>query len=347
MVISAMCGLSPINAAEIYSMFRRREFIAGLGGAVAWPLAARAQQTAPPLIGFLGMYSVGEIAPRVDRFREGLKESGYVEGQNVEIDWRWADWQPAEVAAMVADLLRRQAKVIVSAGGPLPARAAKRVTSATPIVFVFASDPIELKLVASLNRPGGNVTGVIYTGSELGGKRLDLLGRLVPQATTIAYLSGNLNVREDQIQKSDMLAAAGSAGKEMVGLDIRRDGDIDAAFATLLERRVGGLVIGIGPILRRNLDRIVALAALHMIPVIYPLRDYVLGGGLMSYGGRVLDAYRPAGVYVGRILNGEKPADLPVQQSTLFEFVINLKTAKALGLTIPPNLLALADEVIE
>jgi putative ABC transport system substrate-binding protein len=337
---------SPINVAEIYSMIRRREFIAGLGAAT-WPQAARAQQQAPPLIGFLGMQSVREIAPLMDRFREGLKAAGYAEGQNVEIDWRWADWQPAEVAAMVADLLRRQTKVIVAAGAPIPVIVAKRLTSATPIVFLFASDPVELGLVASLNRPGGNVTGVIYTGSNLGGKRLDLLGQLIPQATTIAYLSGDPNERGIQAQKSDMFAAAASAGKEMIVLDIRRDSDIDAAFATFLERRVGGLVVGIGAILRGNLDRIVALAALHMIPVIYPFRDYVLGGGLMSYGGRPLDAYRPAGVYVGRILNGEKPADLPVQQSTRFEFVVNLKTAKALGLNLPLNLLAIADEVIE
>jgi putative ABC transport system substrate-binding protein len=225
--------------------------------------------------------------------------------------------------------------------------AAKRATSATPIVFVFGSDPVELGLVASLNRPGGNVTGVIYTTSNLEGKRLDLLGQLVPQATTIAYLSGDPNERGIQAQKRDMLAAAASAGKEMIVLDIRRDSDVDAAFSALVERRVGALAVGIGAILRRNLNRIVALAALHMIPAIYPFRDYVLGGGLISYGGGVLDAYQPAGVYVGRILNGEKPADLPVQQSTLFDLVINLKTAKALGVEIPRRLIAFANEVIE
>jgi len=327
---------------------KRREFIVLLGGvATAWPLAARAQRPALPLIGFLGMYSGGEIASRVDRFREGLKAAGYVEGQNVEIDWRWANWQPAPVAAMVADLLRRQAAVIVSAGAPIPAIAAKRVTSATPIVFVFAADPIELGLVASFNRPGGNVTGVIYTGSNLGEKRLDLLVQLVPQTKTIAFLSGDPSARGIEAQKSDMLAAAAAAGKEMIVLDIRRDSDIDAAFSTLVERGVGALAVGIGATLRGNLDRIVALAALHMIPAIYPFRDYVLRGGLMSYGGRILDAYRPAGVYVGRILNGEKPADLPVQQSTLFELLVNLKTAKALGLSVPRTLLAAADEVIE
>jgi len=326
---------------------RRRDFIAGLGAAAMWPLAARAQQPALPLIGFLGMHSGGEIAPLVERFREGLKAAGYVEGQNVEIDWRWAAWQPAPVAAMVADLLRRQAAVIVSAGAPLPAIAAKRVTSATPIVFVFGSDPIELGLVASLNRPGGNVTGVIYTSSNLEGKRLDLLGQLVPQASTIAYLSGDPNERGIQVQKGDMLAAAASAGKEIIVLDIRRDSDIDAAFSTLVERGVGALAVGIGAILRGTLDRIVAQAALHMIPAIYPFRDYVLGGGLISYGGSARDAYQPTGVYVGRVLNGEKPADLPVQQSRLFDLVINLKTAKALGLTVPRRLLAAADEVIE
>jgi putative ABC transport system substrate-binding protein len=248
---------------------------------------------------------------------------------------------------MVDNLLRRQAALIVSAGGPLPAIAAKRVTSATPIVFVFAADPIDLGLVDSLNRPGGNVTGVIYTGINLEGKRLDLLAQLAPQAKTIAFLSDDPNQRGVQAQKSEMLAAAASAGKEMIVLDIRRDSDIDAAFSTLVERRVGALAVGIGTILRGNTDRIVALAALHMIPAIYPFRQYVLSGGLMSYGGRVQDAYRPAGVYVGRILNGEKPADLPVQQSTLFELVINLKTAKALGLVVPRTLLVATDEVIE
>jgi putative tryptophan/tyrosine transport system substrate-binding protein len=330
---------------------RRREFITLLSSATAWPLAARAQRRAPPLIGFLGMRSGGEIAPGRDaetnRFREGLKAAGYVEGENVEIDWRWADWQPAPAAAMIADLLRRQAAVIVSAGSPLPAIAAKRVTPATPIVFVFGSDPVQLGLVDSLNRPGGNVTGVIYTSSNLEGKRLDLLGQLVPQATTIAYLSGDPNERGIQAQNSDMLAAAASAGKEMIVLDIRRDSDIDAAFSALVECRVGALAVGIGAILRRNLNRIVALAALHMIPAIYPFRDYVLGGGLISYGGGVLDAYQPAGVYVGRILNGEKPADLPVQRSTLFDLVINLKTAKALGVEIPRRLITFANEVIE
>jgi putative ABC transport system substrate-binding protein len=329
------------------SRLRRRDFITLLSGVTAWPLAARAQRRAPPLVGFLGMQSAGEVAPRVERFSEGLKAAGYVEGQNVEIDWRWADWQAGLVAAIVDDLLRRRAAVIVSAGGPLPAIAAKRATSSTPIVFVFGSDPIELGLVASLNRPGGNVTGVIYTTSNLEGKRLELLGRLVPQATTIAYLSGDPNERGIQAQKSGMLAAAASAGKQMIALDIRQDSDIDAAFSTFVERGVGALAVGIGAILRRNLDRIVALAALHKIPAMYPFRDYVLRGGLMSYGGRTLDAYQPAGGYVGRILNGEKPADLPVQLSTLFDFVINLKTVKALGLEIPRVLIRFANEMIE
>jgi putative tryptophan/tyrosine transport system substrate-binding protein len=333
----------------------RREFIVLLGGAAtALPLTAHAQRPARPLIGFLGMYS-GETGARreqmretsVDRFREGLKAAGYVEGQNVEIDYRWANWQPAQVAGTIADLLRRQAAVIVSAGGPEPAIVAKRVTSTVPIVFVFGGDPIELGLVASLNRPGGNVTGVVYTGIELGGKRLDLLTQLVPQAKTIAFLSSGPSARGIGAQKSDMRAAAASAGKEMIVFDIHRDSDIDAAFSTLVERGGGALAVGIGATLRSNLDRIVALAALHMIPAIYPFRDYVLGGGLMSYGGRTADAYRPAGVYVARILNGEKPADLPVQQSTLFELVINLKTAKALGLAVPRTLLAATDEVIE
>jgi putative ABC transport system substrate-binding protein len=329
------------------SRLRRRDFITLLSGATAWPLAAWAQRRAPPLVGFLGMYSGDEAAPRAEQFREGLKAAGYVEGQNVEIDWRWANWQAGPVAAIVGDFLRHQVAVIVSAGSPLPAIAAKRATSSTPIVFVFGSDPIELGLVASLNRPGGNVTGVIYATSNLEGKRLELLGELVPQATTIAYLSGDPNEGGIQTQKSNMLAAAASVGKQIIVFDIRQDSDIDAAFSTFVERGVGALAVGIGAILRGNLDRIVALAALHEIPAIYPFRDYVLGGGLVSYGGRTLNAYQPVGVCVGRILNGEKPTDLPVQLSTLFDFVINFKTAKALGLEIPRRFIAFANEMIE
>jgi putative tryptophan/tyrosine transport system substrate-binding protein len=331
---------------------RRREFIAGVAGAAAWPVVVGAQQSEMPVIGFLGMDESGSRRRQTskafeDRFREGLKAEGYIEGQNVKIDWRWANWQPAAVDAMVYELIRSQAKVIVSAGTPRAAVAAKRITSTTPIVFVFGGDPIELGLVASLNQPGGNITGVIYTTRNLEGKRLELLTEAAPQAKTIAYFSGDPNEGGIQAGLSDMLAAARLVGKEMIVFEVRRDSDIDAAFSTLVERGVGALAVGTGAILRGNLDRIVALAALHKIPAIYPFRVYALGGGLISYGGRPLDAYQPAGVYVGRILNGKKPADLPVQRSTLFELVINLKAANALGLTIPETLLAIADEVIE
>jgi putative ABC transport system substrate-binding protein len=332
---------------------RRREFIAGVAGAAAWPVVVGAQQSGIPLIGFLGMDESGARRRQTseafeDRFREGLKAEGYIEGQNVKIDWRWANWQPAGVAATVYELIRSQAKVIVSAGNPRAALAAKRITSTTPIVFVFGGDPIELGLVASLNQPGGNITGVIYTTRNLEGKRLELLAEAAPHAKTIAYFSGDPNIEGGiQAELSDMLAAARLFGKEMIVFYVRRDSDIDAAFSTLVEHGVGALAVGVSAILRGNLDRIVALAALHKIPAIYPFRVYALGGGLISYGGRPLDAYQPAGVYVGRILKGKKPADLPVQRSTLFELVINLKAANALGLTIPKSLLVIADEVIQ
>jgi putative tryptophan/tyrosine transport system substrate-binding protein len=327
---------------------RRRDFITVLGGtAVAWPFAAHAQQAAPPVIGFLNTASRAIAPPPMAEFRQGLKAEGYVEGQNVEIDTRWANWDLAQLPALAADLVHRQVAVIVATGGPAALLAAKRATSTIPIVFTGGDDPVGLGLVASLNRPGGNATGVIYVSTSLGGKRLGLLGQMVPQAKTVAFLSENVSLRGIQQQKSELLAAAASTGQQLIVSEIRSDDDIDAAFSTFVEHHVEALVVGVNPIVRRNADKIVALAARQMIPTIYPFRQYVLGGGLMSYGGSVVGAYYPAGVYVGRLLKGAAPADLPVQQSTRFELVINLKTAKSLGLTVPKTLLVTADEVIE
>jgi putative tryptophan/tyrosine transport system substrate-binding protein len=326
---------------------RRRDFITLLGSAAAtWPLAARAQQPAMPVIGFLNTASRA-TSPPMDEFRRGLKTEGYVEGQNVEMDSRWANWDLAELPALAADLVQRRVAVIVATGGPAAALAAKRATSTIPIVFTGGDDPVEVGLTASLNRPGGNATGVIYVSSRLGGKRLSLLGEMAPQIKTVGFLSEDLNLLRIQQQKSEFLAAAASTGRQPIVSEIRSGDDIDIAFSTLVEHHVEALVVGVNTIARRNLDEIVALAARHMIPTIYPFRAYVLSGGLMSYGGSVEAAYYPAGVYVGRILKGANPADLPVQQSTRFELAINLKTAKTLGLTVSRSLLAGADEVIE
>jgi putative ABC transport system substrate-binding protein len=275
-------------------------------------------------------------------FRNGLKELGYVEGQNVEIDFRWASGRE-QLRSIAEDMVRRQVAVIVATSGANPPLAAKAATSTIPIVFAYGGgDPVELGLVNSLNRPGGNITGVIYLSSNLSGKRLNLLRDLVPQATTVAFLA---SVNDEQ--SSDMLAAAQALGRQLTVLEVRSSREIETAFSTLVERGARALVVGASPFLMANSDKIQALAAHHMIPAIYPFRQYALNGGLMSYGGNIREAFRQAGVYVGRILKGAKPADLPVQLSSRFELVINLKTAKALGLTIPPTVYALATEVIE
>jgi putative ABC transport system substrate-binding protein len=324
---------------------RRREFIALLGGAAAaWPLGVRAQQAAMPVIGFLRSTSLADATHLVDAFRQGLKETGFVEGQNVAIEYRYANNQIDRLPALVADLIRWPvAVIVVNATG---AHAAKAATTKVPIVFVTGSDPVQDGLVTSLNRPGGNVTGVSFFSSALGAKRLELLRQLVPSATTIAVLVNpdNPNTEAD---RRDVQAAALAIGQQLIVLDVSSVRDIETAFATFVHRGAGALLVGGGAFMFSNRERIVALAARHALPTSYAQRETVVAGGLMSYAGSISDAYRQVGIYAGRILKGEKPTDLPVTRSTKFEFVLNVKTAKTLGLNLPPTLLAIADEVIE
>jgi putative ABC transport system substrate-binding protein len=325
---------------------RRREFITLLGGtAVAWPLAARAQQPAMPVIGFLISASPDTYAPMVAAFRQGLKETGYIEGQNVAIEYRWAEGQFDRLPAMAADLVRRNATVIAALGPPA-ALAAKAATSTIPIVFVTGSDPVQAGLVASLNRPGGNVTGVYLLLIGLEGKRLGLLRDLVPHVKLTGLLI-NPRSPDSEAQSRALQAAARGVGQQILVVEAGSDGEFDAAFAALAQRQAGALVVAADIFFTARRERIVALVARLAIPAIYELREFAVAGGLMSYGTSLLDGYYQNGVYVGRILKGAKASDLPVLQSTKFEFVINLKTAKALGLEVPPGLSATADEVIE
>jgi putative ABC transport system substrate-binding protein len=324
---------------------RRRAFIALIGGAAAaWPLTARAQQPAMPVIGFVRSTSSADSAHLVAAFRQGLKEAGFIEGQNCAIEYRWADNQFDRLRALVADLLRLPVAVIV--GNFNAALAAKAATTTVPIVFASGGDPVGDGLVASLNRPGGNVTGINFLGGELGAKRLELLRQLVPKAATIAVLV-NPDRADTEADRRDVLAAARAIGQQLVVLDVGSDQNIEPAFGTIVQRGAGALYVGAGAFTNSHRERFVALAARHALPTIYSQREAVEAGGLMSYGTNIPDAYRHAGVYAARILKGEKPADLPVMRSTRFELMLNLKTAKTLGLEIPPTLLALADEVIE
>jgi putative ABC transport system substrate-binding protein len=324
---------------------RRREFITLLGGAIAaWPLAARAQQPAMPVIGFLRSTPLAVSTPMVTGFRQGLTAAGFTEGQNVAIEYRYADSQLERLPGLVAELIRLPVAVIVA--NNIAAPAAKATTTTVPIVFATGSDPVVDGLVAGLNRPGGNVTGVSFVSGLLGPKRLEMLHQLVPTAATMAMLVGT-DTLEARIERRDVELAAQALRQQLVIVTVSSERELDGAFTSIVERGAKALLVGTGPLLTSNRGRLVALAARHAIPAIYALREFVEAGGLMSYGASLVEAYRQAGIYAGRVLKGEKPADLPVMQSTKFELVINLKTAKAFGLEIPPTLLARADEVIE
>ena len=277
-------------------------------------------------------------------FRQGLKQSGYVEGQNVAIEYRWAQNEYDRLPELAADLVRRRVALIVAAGGPPSALAAKAATSTIPIVLVFGADPVRLGLVASLNRPGGNVTGVTFLTTELMAKRIELLRELIPQATTVAYLADQRSVPE---MLRDTLAAGGVLGPQIVVVEARSDRDFEPAFATFVERQAGALVVSPSQLFDSNRDQLLTLAARHKIPAIYQAREFVVDGGLMSYGASYGDTFRVGGLYAGQILKGEKPSNLPFQQATKLEFVINLKTAKALGLEVPLSLMIRADEMME
>jgi putative ABC transport system substrate-binding protein len=324
---------------------KRREFITLLGGAAGWPLAARARQPPMPMIGLLRSTSIERSAHLVAAFLQGLKEAGYVEGQNVSIEYRSAEGQYDRLAALAAELVRRQVALIF--GDTRSTLAAKAATSTVPIVFTTGGDPVRDGFVASLNRPGGNVTGVSFFNSVLAAKRLELLHQIVPKATIIAAMSEDSSSPDIEAERRDLLAAAQAIGQQLIVLDVSIDREIETAIATLVQRGVGALHVGTGAFMNSQRERIVTLTARHRIPAIYNWREAVAVGGLMSYAPSITDAHRQAGIYAGRILKGEKPSDLPVMLPTKFEFVLNLKTAKTLGLEIPDKLLALADEVIE
>ncbi len=324
----------------------RREVTMLLGGAAsAWPLAARSQQPAMPVIGFLSSSSPAARAQRATAFRQGVRESSYVEGKNVRIEYRWAEDQYDQLPDLAADLVRRQVTVIAATDSPSVV-AAKAATTTIPIIFMVGGDPIQLGLVTSLNRPDSNLTGVTFLVATLGAKQLGLLHDLLPRAARMAVLADpNMPITESFV--SDVLAAASAIGKGIEVLSASTARDIDAVFARLAQNSVDALLVGPAVLFNIRSVQLVTLAAYNRVPAIYTLRETVEVGGLMSYGTNFNDAYRQAGIYTGRILKGEKPADLPVLQSTKFEFVINLNTAKAFGLTFPPGLLAIADQVIE
>jgi putative tryptophan/tyrosine transport system substrate-binding protein len=324
---------------------RRRQFIAGLGSAVAWPLAAWAQQPAVPVIGFLSPQSADDEYKNITvPFLQGLKETGYVDGQNVAVEYRYAENQFDRLPTLAADLVRRRVAVI--AGDTTGALAAKAATTTIPIVFVTAGDPVALGLVASLNRPGANVTGSVLLAAELAPKQLQLLRELMPNVALFGVLADPAYPATQSVI-TDLQAAARTLGLQLGVVNARTDSDLETAFATFSQQRVGAVLVVASSLYSRRMEQLVALAARHALPAIFPYREYAVAGGLMSYGSSLGYIYHQAGIYAGRILKGEKPADLPVQQVTKIELTLNLTTAKALGLTIPETLLAIADQVIE
>ena len=326
---------------------QRREFITLLGGvAAAWPLAARAQQSAMPVVGFLSSRSAEDSIRVVAAFRQGLAETGYVEGRNVVIEFSWAQGQFDRLPALATELVRRPVAVLAAVGGQQSARAAIAATSTIPIIFGIGEDPVDEGLVTSLSRPEANITGATFSTSLLGAKRLGLLRDLVPSADLIALLV-NPNTTQGQKQTRDVREAARALGQRLVVLNGGSDESIEASFADLIQQHVGALLVGSDPFFDVRRNRLVALAAQHRVPAIYQFREYVLAGGLMSYGASITDMYRQVSLYVGRVLKGEKTTDLPVMQPTKFELVINLKTANTLGIKLTDNLLSLADELIE
>jgi putative ABC transport system substrate-binding protein len=325
---------------------RRREFITLVGGAVVWPLAARAQQSAMPVIGYFSARSAESDVPMVAAFREGLTETGYVEGKNVAIEFRWGGGEYDRARKLAEELVRQRVSIIVTSGGELSAKAAIEATATIPIVFNVGDDPVRTGLVASLNRPGRNATGVASFTRVLGAKQIGLLRELVPTAAAVAYLI-NPNEPTAASQISDAEEAARATGQQFIVLRASTDGEIDAAFTALVRQRAGALLVGTGPFFLTRANKLVGLAARHAVPAMYYRREFYEIGGLASYGASTAEMYRQMGIYTGRILKGDRPADLPVLQPIKFEFVINLKTAKAMGLTVPPALLARADEVIE
>jgi putative tryptophan/tyrosine transport system substrate-binding protein len=330
-----------------FDQLRRRQFITLLGGSVAaWPLAGRAQQATMPVVGFLNARSPDEAASTVGAFRQGLGERGYFEGKNVTIEYRWAEGHYNRLPALATELASRQVAVIAATGGDPSALAAKGATATIPIVFTIGGDPVQLGLVASLNKPSGNLTGVTFIFRELGSKRLELVRQLIPDVTAIAMLV-NPNFPPTSAEIRDVQVGARSLALQINVLNASTESEIDTAFATIVQQKAGALIVGIDPFLIGQRDQLVRLAARYAVPTIYFTRDFVDAGGLMSYGPNLANGYRQAGVYVGQILDGAKPAELPVLQPTTFVLYLNLRTAKALAIRVPPTLLALADEVIE
>jgi putative ABC transport system substrate-binding protein len=325
---------------------RRREFVAGVLGTAAWPLVTRAQQPLTPVIGFLHSATVQTFSQQFAAFRDGLNQGGFIEGENVTIEYRWAEGQSNRLPALAADLVQRRVNVMVAAGGNNSNLAAKSSTTTIPIVFVSGSDPIKLGLVPSLNHPGGNITGFSFFAANLAAKALGLLHEIVPSTTAIAALV-NTSGPEAQPTMADLQQAASALGVTVQFMNVTKAEEIDQAFETMKQQGAGALFVSADPLFGSRIAQIVALAEQHRIPAIYYRKEFPVAGGLISYGTDQPNAYRQAGLYAARILKGEKPADLPVLLSTKFELVVNLKTAKALGLTVPPSFLARADEVIE